>query len=369
LSRPPLRATPFHARAAAANRDNAWSARNGVTLAQRYNGVEPEALGARLNVVLADISWRWRVMFEGARTEEFLSRLVTRNASALAPGAAFKALWLTDEGGVRGAGVVARLGRERFQLTASAPDSEWIAKTAALFDVPVRDISEETGGLALIGPYAAATLRAADLEPLGLQRLSWRGIEVTVTRWGEHGGFEIWCEPDDGVLVWDRLMRAGQPFGISPAGTEAIDTLDLEAGVARPNLDYAPARTGRDPTPVSLGLEKLVETAHAGFNGRKEFLSAEPAQRLVGLEIDSDTPAPFAPLAVNGDVKGHTLRSFYSPALRRAIALAFVDANVSAPGTTFTLALPPNFATPALRSATARIVPLPFLATPAAMNT
>ena len=79
----------------------------------------------------------------------------------------------------------------------------------------------------MVETNANATLKAAeldaDLEPLAFRKLSWRGIEVTVSRWGEHGGFEIWCAPDDGVLVWDRLMRAGAAYGIVPAGVSAID--------------------------------------------------------------------------------------------------------------------------------------------------
>ena len=192
-----LWATPFHARAADANRHNAWLTRNGVTLAERYDNVEQEALAARLNVVIADISWRWRVMLEGAAVEAFLSKLVTRDAAALVPGGAFKALWLSDAGGVRGAGVIARLGHETFQLVASAPDRDWIASAAATMQVQMRDVSQESGGLAVVGPYAAATLKAAgletELEPLAFRKLSWRGIEVTLSRWGEHGGYEIWC--------------------------------------------------------------------------------------------------------------------------------------------------------------------------------
>ena len=156
-----LRATPFHARAADANRHNVWLSRNGVTLAERYDDVAEEALAARLNVVIADISWRWRVMLEGPTVEAFLSKLVTRDAAALAPGASFKALWLSDAGGVRGAGVVARLGRETFQLTASAPDRDWIASAAATMHVQMRDVSHESGGLAVIGPYAAADAQSS----------------------------------------------------------------------------------------------------------------------------------------------------------------------------------------------------------------
>jgi aminomethyltransferase len=369
-----LWATPFHARAAGASRHNAWLVRNGVTLAHCYESVEQEALAARLNVAIADISWRWRVALEGASAEAFLARLLTRDAAALAPGQSFKALWLSDAGGVCGAGVVARVGRDAFQLAASAPDGDWIIAAAATMGVETRDVSRETGGLAIVGPYARLTLEAAGLdaalEPLGFRKLSWRGIEVTLTRWGEHDGYEIWCAPDDGVLVWDRLMRAGAAYGIVPAGTGAMDVLDLEAGVARPELDYKPARmaTDAEPIPATLGLRALIDEAHSGFNGSAAMLAAKPTHKLVGLEIDSDEPAPFTPLLRNATPIGHTLRSAYSPALKCAIALAVVEMHVSAPGTRLSLTLPPRLTAPELRKAPAHVTALPFLEKPASIE-
>ena len=371
---PALRATPFHARAAGANRHNAWLSRHNVTLAACYDDAEAEALGARLNVAIADISWRWQITLEGARAAEFLSRLLTRDAATLSPGASLKALWLADAGGVRGAGVVARFGKDRFQLVAAAPDGEWIAAAAVSFGVVCREVSAETGGLAIIGRYACETLEACgltgDIEPLSFRKLSWRGIDVTLSRWGEQDGYEIWCEPDDGVLVWDRLMRAGARFGIVPAGTAAQDVLDLEAGIARPYRDYAPAHDGdaSAPSPRALGLELLVDAAHLGFNGRAGFLAARERETktLAGVEISADTPAPFTPLMRNGAQVGHTLHSVYSPALRRAIALASLDIRAAIPGTILSLTLPPSFATPILRQAAARVTSLPFLASPGA---
>jgi aminomethyltransferase len=371
MKKPLVRATPFHARTAAANRENAWVTRNGITLASAYADANDEALAGRLRVAMADISWRWRVMLEGPRVVELLAKLVTRDVSKLAPGKALKALWLADGGGVRGAGVFARYGRESFLLGASAPDADWIATAAAAYDVKLREMNDD-GGLAIVGPAAPAVLQVAqlpvDLEPQAFRKLSWRGIEVTLSRFGEHGGFEIWCAADDGVLVWDRIVRAGENFGLEPAGVAAMDVLDLEAGIARPERDYTPARDGMasGPGPVALGLESLIDLDHQTFNGRAAFLAAREKEqkRLAGIEVESDIPAPFTPLLLKGRAMGHTLRSVWSPSLRRAIALAQIDVSAFAPGTKLTLTLPPSQAVPELRIAEARVTALPFLKLP-----
>jgi len=363
-----LRATPFHARAAAANRGNDWLARNGVTLARVYDDANEEALAARFRCALTDISWRWRVMLEGPRVVEFLGRLVTRDVSQLVPGEALKALWLSDGGGVRGVGAIARYGKETFLLISAASDSGWIARAASRFDVGIREIGE--GGLALIGPHAGAILQAAGidftLEPLALRKTFWRGLDVTLSRFGEHGGYEIWCDADDGLVVWDRLMRAGAPFGLQPVGTQAMDILDLEAGIARPIRDYAPARDGdaKTPTPKSLGLEKLIDASHEAFNGHGAYLAMQETRTLLGLELDSVALAPFTPLWYNGQIVGHTLTSLYSPALRRAIALAQIEIFASRPGTQLAVTLSPSAENPAFCNVTARGTGLPFLPAP-----
>jgi aminomethyltransferase len=352
-------ATPFHARASAANRFNHWKLRNGWTLAADYGNAHDEVIAARLNCAAADISWRWRIAIEGRRAEEFLSRLVTRDPAKLAPGAAFKALWLNDHGGVRGAGVIARYGRESFRLISTAADHDWIARAAALFDVKVHDIGQEQGGLAIVGPYARHVLEAAGLDPtLGpsnFRKIFWRGLDVNLSGFGEHGGYELWCKSDDGSIVWDRIAKAGTGYAMKPAGLDAMDILDLEAGVPRPERDYEPAREGfgAEPSPFDLGLESLIDDDHKLFNGRAALQGIQKTKTRVGLEFDGETPMPHMPLLKGTEPVGRTWSSLYSPSLRGAIALAQVNLDATAPGTELVCG-----------GQSARVCALPFLPVP-----
>lgn len=354
-----IRATPFHSRTAEANRLNAWSNRTGWTLAADYGGPATECIAARVSAVVADISWRSRIAIEGARAEEFLSRLMTRNPAKLAPGEAFKALWLTDGGGVRGAGVLTRLGKESFRLIATESDFDWISRGAALFDVQAREIMEDEGGLAIIGPYARKIVEAAGLDgaldPLTFKKIFWRGCDVTLSRFGEHGGYELWCKADDAPIVWSRIAKAGETFALKPAGLNAMDVLDLEAGVPRPRRDYRGAREAfaQSPTPFELGLETLIDADHELFNGRTACLAAPHGRTRVEIELDDENPAPNTPLLRGGQHVGETMGSLYSPALQRAIALAIVDVSVAEPGTTLTIS-----------GRSVRVAALPFLPTP-----
>lgn len=354
-----IRATPFHSRTSEANRLNAWTNRNGWTLAAHYGDPSAECIAARASAVVADISWRSRIVIEGARAEEFLSRLMTRNPAKLAPGNAFKALWLTDHGGVRGAGVLARFGREAFQLIATESDIDWVTRSAALFDVQAREIVDEEGGLTVIGPYARKIVEAAGfdgaLEALMFRKSFWRGFDVTLSRFGEHGGYELWCKADDAPIVWSRIAKAGKSFALRPAGLNAMDVLDLEAGVPRPGRDYRAARDAfaASPSPYELGLESLVDADYELFNGRTAFLSMPRARTRVGIEWDDETFAPNTPLLRNGARVGETMSSGYSPALQRAIALATVETSAADPGTQLTIS-----------GKSVRVAALPFLPAP-----
>jgi len=365
-----VRATPFHARTAEANRANLWTQRNRFTLAAAFGGHEAETIAARFGVVMADISWRWRVMLEGARTRELVQRLFTRDVAALVPGQALKALWLADGGGVRGAGVVARHGRQSFQLAAAGEDADWIAAAAALFGVTLRDVTEDEGGLAVVGPYAARLLTDlgldAALEPLSFRKLFWRNLDITLSRFGEHGGYEIWCKADDASLVWDRVAHAGAPYAILPAGQDAMDLLGLEAGIPRPGRDYdgAAAADACEPQAGALRLAGLIDAEPADFNGAAAARGAAPQRRLMGLVLDTHRPAPFTPVFAGTAVVGCTLSSRYSPLLRRAIALVQLDAAHAAAGTMLSLTPPPTRGMLLPGAAAAQVVDLPFLPPP-----
>jgi aminomethyltransferase len=348
-----LHATPFHARLAELNRLNRWENRGGFTLATTLTEPRAEALAARFGAAMADLSWQWRVLI--SRGGAFVSRLMTRNVEALAPGQAFQALWLADGGGVRGIATLARLGKDSFLLLSESEDAAWLTASAELFDAGIKPLDQ--GVLALIGPYAGKLLAAAGLDPalppLTLRRMFWRGLDVMLSRLGQ--GYEVWCNGDDALIVWDRLVMAGKSTALLPVGVAAMDLLALESGIVRAGRDFAPAREGlaRGPSPPSLGLSGLVDSTH-DFNGRAGFFAAGPAKTLTGVMFEDETVVPRTILTSQGRAVGRTLSTLYSPALGRAVALAVLEPEAAAPGT-------------ALMAGTAacRIAALPFLPLPA----
>jgi aminomethyltransferase len=361
-----LRLTPFHECSAAANRGNLWCARNGVSVAAQYDDANAEALAVRTGAVLTDISWHWRVRLEGARVGEFLVRLLTHDARMLLPGESARTLWLADGGGVRGEGIIARESANSFLLVSSCDDREWVAAGAHLFGVTTTILSDVEGALAIIGPYAHAVLAAAGFgdapPPLAFRKCGWRGYELAISRFG--AGIEFSCAAANAAALWEQLLRAGASSGLVPAGLLALDILNLEAGAPQPGLDYTPARAGhaRKPLPRALGLQSLVDERNRQFNGRGALLAAAPESRsLMGVEIDANSHAPNTPVMTGERVIGRTLYSVYSPALRRAIALAQIEKKSTKPGLPIWLEVAPAHDRPEFTHVGGSLARLPFL--------
>lgn len=250
--------------------------------------------------------------------------------------------------------MLSRLAEHDFLLRGADADIGWFASGATRFATSVRNATADRGLLLLTGPYAlavmvAARLEISPLEPLRHVYFDWRGIAVRVFHGIHPDGYEISVAPEDAVLVFDRLSRAGRLVALGLAGEDALQLLQLEAGLPLPHLDFAPAREAfaRTPLPAALGFSP---SENAG-EGAGAFVFA-------GLELDSDQPRPFAPVYARHMEAGRTLRSLYSPSLRAAIALAQLLPQHAAPGTIVTIG-PDNSA--GGRRVSARVVALPFL--------
>ena len=348
---PGLSPSPFHVRTAERNIYNAWLARGMFTLPRHFGNIEREAVALHFSAILADLSSFGRLRVYGPGAVRLLGASCKCDLSALLPGEAREVFWTNDSGGVRGNGIVARFGQENFVLESFDTDAAWFGDVAQQFDAKVRSEHAEKSGLLLAGPLAETILQPTELKAaLALeaehhQIYDWNGISLTVSRRSKLGGFELSCSRDNGVILFDRIMEIGRPHALSLIGQEALELLYLEAGVPLAGLDYMPARDigSRHPSAASLGFT----------SGKGQ------AAILVGVEWDGPDLASFAALYHDGRKVGQTLRSAYSPALRRVIALASVQADHAAFGTPLTILAPERTSSQFIA---ATIVSLPFLA-------
>jgi aminomethyltransferase len=370
-ARETIRHTIFHGRMTERVGGDAWLVRGGFTVPARYTDVQQEALAAQTGAVLVDLSAVERLRIHGKGAVRMLSAAFGTDAGAIPAGEARDVVWRAAAGGVRGMGALQRAGETNYSLISFRSDIAWFQRAAPRFDATVRDETGERGVLLLAGPYAFGVLAAAGLE--GAARLSrgqhatfdQAGIPLTIGRWDPLNGFAISVAAVHAARVFDLVWRAGEMFGLALAGQETLELLLLEAGMPLPGIDFVPARDEAATEPTLESLTPYAASAAPATESGTETAASPPAPVaqadgrvvLVGIEMESEAPAPFAPIFIGGAVVGHTLRAAYSPVLRRAIALAQLPARHAAPQTA---AVVRTLTTTGTVDVNARVTALPF---------
>ena len=385
--------SPFHSRMVALNETWKYKEWAGIVAPCRYieNHVY-EYTAFRQSTGIIDVTPLYKYEVRGKDAASFLSRVTCRDVRKLKDGRVTYLCWVDDEGKVVDDGTVSRLEENWFRMTAAEPQYRWLTTLARGFDVTIDDVSRTTAALAVQGPTSRDVLAAcsdADMKALkffGSTSAKIGGKSVRITRTGYTGdlGYEVWCAWDDGVAMWDEIVRAGKSHGLVACGLDALDISRIEAGFVLLGVDYfsSPHETvaERKYSPFEIGLDWTVELERDPFVGQKALLAEKknggPRRVLVGLEIDwlhleslykeHDLP-PQLPAGASreslplfssgGDTVGRVSSSTWSPTLKRYLALGTVQADLGREGTQLSIEHTVLFQRKKVR---ARVVKRPF---------
>jgi aminomethyltransferase len=340
----PLLETPFHSRARDLSQADSFVAWAGYTTVDVFTTVEQEYFAIRNATTLYDLTPMVKYRIAGTDAMPYLNRLMTRDLAKLKPDRVAYSIWCNDAGHLIDDGTVFRLGGNEYRLCTAARQLDWLLDSAIGFDVEIDEITEQIAALAVQGPTACAVLKSAGLigieklKPFEIGYFSLAGRPLSASRTGFTGdlGYELWMAPEEAEFVWDALMAAGHSRGIRAIGSQALNIARLEAGFLSPNVDFVSAehtiRTGRDRSPLELGLAWLIDFDKGHFTGRRALIAERqrgPRRQLVGLDIAGNKPAHNALLYARSDGKreiGSVTSAAWSPTCKRNIALAMVDA-------------------------------------------
>ena len=364
---PILKTTPFHARTAPLVRAQTWRRWAGYQVASAYEShPDREYAAVRNAAALLDVSPLYKYRISGPDAARLLDRMVTRDVAKCRVGQVLYTPWCDVHGKVIDDGTISRLDEHTFRLTSAEPNLRWLAMNSVGLDVLVEDVSERTGALALQGPLSRTILEQvtpADLSTLKYFRLvhtTVRDIPVTISRTGYTGdlGYELWVDAERAVAVWDALIEAGTPYGITPAGIWALDLARIEAGLVMLDVDYFSAHRAmiedQKSSPFELNLAWTVSAEKGPYNGRRALRAEKTtgsAWGFVGLEVDwlsleriyAERGLPpqlptvawrtSAPVYKDGKQIGYATSGCWSPLLKKYLALAHLMAPSFAPKT------------------------------------
>jgi aminomethyltransferase len=325
----------------------------GYRMPIQYDGIMAEHLWTREHAGLFDVSHMGQLVFTGEHVAEGLESLLPADIKGLGEGRQRYSLLLADNGGILDDLMVTRLPAASpfdaeggyYMVVNGATKWDDIAHLREHLDddITLSHLYEQAL-LALQGPEAVTAL--ARLAP-GVEALTFMtagaftiaGVDCWVSRSGYTGedGFEISVPADAVEIVADALCN--QPE-VKPSGLGARDSLRLEAALPLYGHDL-----DEETTPVSADLGFALSKRRreeGGFPGHARIMLERengPILKRVMLVVEGRQPVRegAAVLDAEGSEVGRVTSGGHSPSLGQPIAMAYVPAASSAPGTSITL--------------------------------
>jgi folate-binding protein YgfZ len=314
--------------------------------------VSPAAYdAARRRAAFVDRSDRGRIVVSGTERASYLQGLLTNDIVALKMGQGCYTAYLTAQGRMIADLYAYELG-DVLLLTMSGgvKDSVMAKLDQFIFseDVQLGDVTDTFAQIAVVGPDAAVKVASivsgvpeAALRGMpehGNARGEWAGGAAIVTRVADTGepGFDLFVERAQAGALKTALMAAG----VNELDKGTAEAVRVESGVPLfgrdMDEDTIPLEAGIEARAISfskgcyVGQEVIIRVLHRG-HGRV-------ARKLVGLTLDSE-PVPEAGAIIRSGNReiGRVTSSTASPALKRPIALAYVQRDFIEPGTTVTV--------------------------------
>ena len=307
-----------------------------------FEGVIPEHNAVRNAVGIFDVSHMGRVFAMGPDAEVFVDSLVTNDVSNLNSMEALYTVMCNDNGGIVDDLTVYRLSEQQFLLVPNAGNREkdysWLLSHSKVFDVELKEVSDNIAMMAVQGPRAEETLQKVASKPLSeVKRFKCReidlgGYKALVARTGYTGedGFEtyLWdtplTNPVKALDLWEKILFAGKEFGIKPCGLGARDSLRLEAGFSLYGNDIDEET---NPFEARLGFVVKLKKKRP-FLGREALVRINREglkRRLVGLKIvGRGIPRHGYEIWKEGRQIGHVTSGGFSPTLDVGIAMGYV---------------------------------------------
>ncbi|MEL7091812.1 MAG: DUF1989 domain-containing protein [Pseudomonadota bacterium] len=299
---------------------------------------------------LQDMSGLKKFDVVGPDAEELLQHCLSRNVAKLAVHRGFYALLCDARGAVLDDGTLFRLEPTAFRWCCGSDNSALhLREQAAALDLNVRIMSHgaKMQNLALQGPRSRDILRAVVFtQPSrpALDNLKWFGFTIArlhdrdgpmfmLCRTGFTGelGFEIFCDSADAVAIWDALIEAGQPMGLVPMGSDALEMLRIEAGLMSAGAEFGP-----DADAFESGLGFAVDLTKSDFVGRAALArnKTAPRRKLMGLHMSgNEVPSQGDGIFVGREQVGVVTSACHSPELGHAIGMARIAIENAATGT------------------------------------
>ena len=314
-----------------------------------YQAVQRESKAARESAGILDASTLGKIDIQGTDASEFLNRVYTNAWSKLAIGKCRYGLMLNEDGMVYDDGVTTRLGENHYIMTTTTGGAanvlskleDYLQTEWPELDVYLTSVTDHYATISVCGPNSrnivSTIIDDLDFSDENFPHMSFKNAKIgkincRVMRISFTGelSYEINIQANYAKSVWEKCIEAGKDFNITPYGTETMHLLRAEKGFIIVGQD-----TDGTMTPIDLQMDWIVSKKKYDYIGKRSLYRSdtirEDRKQLVGLltENPDDVLEEGAQIVANInktpiEMLGHVTSSYYSPNLKKSIALAVV---------------------------------------------
>ncbi len=313
-----------------------------------HAAVQRESKAARDSAGILDASTLGKIDIQGSDASEFLNRVYTNAWSKLAIGKCRYGLMLNEDGMVYDDGVTTRLGENRYIMTTTTGGAatvlgkleDYLQTEWPELDVYLTSVTDHYSTISVCGPNSRKIISKVipdlDLSDEKFPHMSFKSakigkIKCRIMRISFTGelSYEINVQASYGKSVWEKCMETGKEFNITPYGTETMHLLRAEKGFIIVGQD-----TDATMTPIDLQMDWIVSKKKYDFIGKRSLYRSdtikEDRKQLVGLLTEDPKEVLEEGAQIVADIKspiemlGHVTSSYYSPNLKKSIALGVV---------------------------------------------
>jgi len=302
---------------------------------------EAEHRACREGVILMDMSFMGKFMVQGRDAGTFLNYISANEVNGQA-GRITYTQWLNEGGTLEADLTVIKFDDETFMVVTSdvahRHTETWMKRHITENQhVFVTDVTSGYGQLNIQGPKSRQLLQSLTSVDLSNEAFPFRTVReidiglarvtcIRITYAGELG-YELNIPSEQAVHVYDRLVEAGEPFGLRHAGLRALASLRLEKGYR----DYGHDIDNTDD-PYSTGLGFAVRLDKKGdFIGKQACIKRKANSpynhRLVQILLTDPEPQMIHAEVVlrNGIPVGEVRSAAYGHTLGGSVGLAMVE--------------------------------------------
>ena len=308
-----------------------------------HDYVGREVRAVRTGVGAIEIANFGKHELKGPDARQLLGRLLAGHLPK--PGRVALSPMLLPNGKLYGDLTVSALADDYYLLLGSGAAQDmhrrWFESHLAGKDVRYENISDRLHGFAISGPKSRELLARITRDDVSASSLKFRdvrrsfvgGIPAYLLRISFSGelGYEIYCEPQFHLALWEQLQTHGASLGLMPYGARALMSLRLEKSWGVWTLDYRP-----DFTAAQSGLDAFIDWKR-DFIGRDAALKerdAAPTTRLVSMivEVDGRDVVGDEAIMSAGACVGHVTSGGFAHHIGKSMALGYVGTAHAAGG-------------------------------------